>query len=85
MTDILTQFANLGAAGIIGMMWIAERKSSNKKDAQLSQSHNLILQKQDHIRCLTNVIKDNTTAITRLNETQKHQTSLLEQLLRKAS
>ena len=83
MTEVLTQFANLGAAGIIGFMWLAERKASNKKETQLSQSHQLVMQKQDHIACLTKVIKENSVAITKLNETQKYQTSLLKQLIRK--
>ena len=78
---IISELTSLGAAGIIGAMWLTERKLSQKRNRQISQAHKEILQKSEHIECLTNVIKENTAAVSKLNQTQIFQTELIKQLL----
>lgn len=80
-SDFFTELASLGAAGIMGAMWLIERKLSQKRDAQLSKAHSELIAKTERIHCLTDVIKENTVAVTKLNNTQSFQTELLKQLL----
>jgi hypothetical protein len=58
--------ASLGAAGIMGAMWLYERAQSRKRDGQLDEAHNRILMDGVKITTLMTVVQDNTKAITAL-------------------
>jgi len=74
-TDALTQLTNLGAAGVMGAMWLWERRNSQKRDEQLDDAHTRILGDRVQLDQLIEVVKTNVEAITRLS-------SLHDQLLR---
>jgi hypothetical protein len=59
--------ASLGAAGIMGAMWLVERRASQKRDDQLSQTHQRILADRDSIESLVTLVRQNTEALTRLS------------------
>ncbi|MCI0631515.1 MAG: hypothetical protein L0Y44_12765 [Phycisphaerales bacterium] len=68
LLTILTQF---GAAGLIGFMWIAERKQAAARERQLSEAHLRLLAQGHELEALLNVIKENTKAIVSLEHTQR--------------
>src|SRR3954463_16141411 len=74
-TDALGQLTNLGAAGVMGAMWLWERRNSQKRDEQLDDAHTRILGDRVQLDQLIEVVKTNAEAITRLS-------SLHDQLLR---
>ena len=74
-TDALTQLTNLGAAGVMGAMWLWERRNSQKRDEQLDDAHTRILGDRVQLEQLIEVVKTNAEALTRLS-------SLHDQLLR---
>lgn len=80
--DVLTMFTQLGAAGLIGLLWIVERRHASKRDGQLDEAHQRIIGQQQHIAALLVVIKENTRAIEGL---QKGQQQLIELLRRGGS
>jgi pyruvate carboxylase len=74
-TDALAQLTNLGAAGVMGAMWLWERRNSQKRDEQLDDAHTRILGDRVQLDQLIEVVRTNAEAITRLS-------SLHDQLLR---
>jgi hypothetical protein len=72
---IINDFANLGAAGFMGAMWLWERRTSQKREEQLDESHTRIMGDHVQLEQLISVVRDNTQALSRLTTTH-------EQLLR---
>ena len=65
MTGI-DQLTNLGAAGLMGAMWLWERRTSQKREQQLDEAHMRILSDRVQLSELMDVVRQNTEAITRL-------------------
>ncbi len=78
MTPGFDQLASLGAAGLMGAMWLWERLTSRHREEQLDDAHTRILSDRIEIGLLVDVVKQNAEAMTRLSATQ-------EQLLRQIS
>jgi hypothetical protein len=78
----ITDFAGLGAAGLMGAMWLWERKLSRDRDQQLVQSHERIMRDEQRLDKLTEVVEHNTTALTRFEEVQRLQTDVLQHMLK---
>jgi len=74
-TDALGQLTSLGAAGIMGAMWLWERRTSQKRDEQLDEAHSRILGDRVQLDQLIEVVRTNAEALTRLS-------ALHDQLLR---
>ena len=77
MVTALTQF---GAAGLIGLLWILERRHASTRDRQLDEAHARIVDQDRHIDALLTVIKENTRAIIRLEQSQRRLIGLLERM-----
>jgi hypothetical protein len=66
--DGVTSF---GAAGLMGAMWLWERRMSRQREEQLDQAHGRIL--GDHVALdqLIGVVKQNAEAMTKLAGVQE--------------
>lgn len=62
------QLMNLGAAGLMGAMWLWERRNSQKREQQLDEAHTRILSDRVQLGELMDVVRQNTEAITRLTQ-----------------
>jgi hypothetical protein len=71
--------ASLGAAGLMGAMWLWERRTSQKREQQLDEAHARILGDGVQLEQLMTVVRQNAEAIARLCTTQDQ---LLRQLER---
>jgi len=69
------QLTSLGAAGIMGAMWLWERKTSGQREQQLDEAHTRIMADRVQLDELIHVVQQNSEALTRMNAMQ-------EQLLR---
>ena len=76
--DALNQLTSLGAAGVMGAMWLWERLTSRQRDQQLDEAHARILADRVSIDQLMEVVRDNTQALTRLIDTQQQLLRALE-------
>ena len=74
-TPILDGLANLGVAGLMGAMWLWERRTSQKREAQIDEAHARILADRVQLDQLMAVVRKNADAVTRLS-------GLQDQLLR---
>jgi hypothetical protein len=73
----IDSLASLGAAGLMGAMWLRERRTSQKREQQLDEAHARILGDGVQLEQLISVVRQNAEAITRLCTTQDQ---LLRQL-----
>ncbi len=67
--------SSLGVAGLMGLMWLWERRASQKREQQLDEAHARILNDRIALEQLMNIVRQNAEALTRL-------TAAHEQLLR---
>ena len=78
LISALDQVASLGAAGVMGAMWLWERRTSRQREEQIDAAHERILSDRIEIDLLVEVVRQNAEALTRLSTTQ-------EQCLRQCS
>lgn len=63
---ILDNLSSLGAAGIMGAMWLWERRTSSSREKQLDDAHARILADKVQLDALMELVKQNTEALTHL-------------------
>jgi len=73
----LDSVASLGAAGLMGAMWLWERRTSQKREQQLDEAHVRIMGDGVQLEQLMLVVRQNAEAFARLCTTQDQ---LLRQL-----
>lgn len=78
LTSAPTDLASLGAAGLMGAMWLWERRTSRQREQQLDECHARIMADRVQLEQLIEVVQRNAEAMSRLSATQ-------EQLLRRIS
>jgi hypothetical protein len=67
----LDQLTNLGAAGIMGAMWLWERRTSRQREQQIDESHARILGDRVQLEELISVVRQNTEAMARFSAAQE--------------
>lgn len=77
---MFSDIASLGAAGVMGAMWLWERRSSIQRERQLEESHQRILRDEQRLAKFTEVVEQNTAAIAQFQQTQRDACDLLRQL-----
>lgn len=65
------QLTGLGAAGVMGAMWLWERRQSATREQQIDEAHARILQDRVQLDQLMALVKQNTEAMTRLAAAQE--------------
>ncbi len=71
LLGIMSDLASFGTAGLMGAMWLWERRLSRTREQQLSDTHERILRDEQRLSKLTQVVEQNTVAITRFTEIQR--------------
>lgn len=80
VVSMVSDLTSFGAAGLMGAMWLAERRLSRAREQQIVEAHQRILRDEEKLVCLTEVIDRNTAALVRFVEHQKEQTRVLREL-----
>src|SRR6476660_9691141 len=62
----IDSLTSLGAAGLMGAMWLWERSTSQKREAQIDEAHARILGDRVQLEQLMSVVRQNAEALTRL-------------------
>lgn len=69
--ELAAAAAQFGTAGLIGWMWLTERRAAGERDRQVAELHARILQERECVTACLDALKDNTRAITALEGTQR--------------
>lgn len=70
----LTQF---GVAGLIGWMWIVERRAAVSREREIEETHARLMQDRTELEVLVQALRENTRALTALEVGQRGLTGLL--------
>jgi len=70
-TESLPQLLNLGAAGLMGLMWLWERRTSRQREGQIDEAHARIMADRVQLDQLMAVVRQNAEALSRLCATQE--------------
>ena len=79
-TDIAGAMAQLGAAGLIGLMWLTERRGAAVREKQLAETHERVMQERTAVTALLAVVSDNTRALSSLEAGQRGIAAVLERV-----
>lgn len=74
LMNLITQF---GAAGLIGWMWLTERRHAAKREQQLTESHERLREQRLALDQLVTLVADNTRAVASLEAGQRALLSFL--------
>jgi len=78
--SLMNDLASLGAAGLMGAMWLLERRLSGQREQQITDAHNRILRDEQRLQSLTDVVERNTAAIARFAELQRQMCEILKHM-----
>ena len=78
MNDMLQLLTEFGAAGLIGMLWLLERRAASARERQIDESHQRIMTSNQHVASLSEIVNRNTRAIESLERSQQRMLVLLE-------
>ncbi|MBL1217002.1 MAG: hypothetical protein D8M59_05840 [Planctomycetes bacterium] len=79
--DGLGPLAQYGLAGLMGVLWLMERRSSTQRERELSEAHRRMMAQHEEIGELMDVVRDNTSAVTRLEQSQARLITVCEHIL----
>jgi len=74
----LTDLTNFGAAGLMGAMWLWERRTSRQRERQLDEAHGRIMADRVALEQLLDVVRQNAEALGRLTTTHSELVRRLE-------
>lgn len=67
----LDQLTGLGTAGVMGAMWLWERRLSRQREQQLDEAHSRIVADAVKLEQLIAVVRQNAETMTRLSAVQE--------------
>jgi hypothetical protein len=79
--QIAAALAQFGVAGLIGWMWLTERRAAAARERQLAELHERLMQERPQVETLVRIIADNTRALTMLEVGQRTLAGILERLV----
>lgn len=68
---VLENLASYGVAGLMGAMWLWERRVSQRREQQIDESHARILADRVQLDQLLDVVRQNADALSRLSALQE--------------
>ena len=80
MLKVLSEF---GAAGLIGLMWMLERRHAAKRDRQLDEAHTRLLSQRQELDIWLQLVRENTKAVSGLEQAQRELIATLQRWRRR--
>lgn len=77
LVEPLTQF---GVAGLMGALWVWERLSSRRREAQLTEAHERLMGQRMELKVLVRLVRQNTEAIEGFRQAQRQVGQILERM-----
>lgn len=65
----ITSLTPFGAAGLIALLWLTERRAASERERQIAEAHERLMRQRSEIALLVGVVRDNTRAMTALEAT----------------
>jgi hypothetical protein len=75
--DLIASFAQFGAAGLVGWMWLSERRASAQREKQLTEAHERLVAERTSLDALLTAIRENTRVLAQIEGGQRTLISIL--------
>ena len=82
--SILQAMTEFGAAGLIGLLWILERRYASKRDRQLDEAHRLLISQGRELEIWLRLVREHTKALNGLERTQRELITMLQSWRRRS-
>lgn len=79
--EVAAAVSQFGVAGLIGWMWMTERRASATREKQIGELHDRILRERTELDVLVTALKENTRALSALEAGQRGLVALLGRVL----
>lgn len=79
-SEVAGVLAQLGAAGLIGLMWLSERRSAQERERQLTQLHERVRSDKVELGVLLAALEGSTRAMVSLEAGQRRLAEALERV-----
>lgn len=83
--ESIESFTQFGVAGVMALLWVWERRSSRQREAELSEAHRRLMKQREELSVLIRMVRHNTQAFERFDQTQNQLRDLLIQMNREAA
>ena len=80
LIDLIQPLTQFGVAGLMGLLWVWERRMSRQREQQLSQAHARLIRQREHLHVMVKLVQRNTQAIERFNQTQIQLNQILQRV-----
>lgn len=70
-TEVLASCAQFGTAGLVGWMWLTERRAAAQREKQLSEAHERLVQERTSLDALLSAIRENTRVLAQIEGGQR--------------
>lgn len=80
LLSMVPDLTGFGAAGLMGAMWLWERRLSRVREEQLGEAHQRIGRDEQRLDALVAALERNTAAFTRCGESQHQLERAISQL-----
>lgn len=76
--ELMAAFAQFGVAGLIGWMWLSERRSTGERERQIDETHRRLMDQEHDRAALFGVVRDATRAMAAVEAGQRALASAIE-------
>lgn len=79
--EIAGALAQFGVAGLVGWMWLAERRAAAGRERQLAEAHDRLMAERERAETLVGLVSGSTRAMTALEASQRELARVVERLV----
>ncbi|WP_428387613.1 hypothetical protein [Mucisphaera sp.] len=76
----LAPIAQLGAAGVMGLLWVWERNLSGKRERELTEAHTKLMSRELALHEVVELVRQNACALERFEQTEQRLARAVELL-----
>lgn len=78
--EIMGALSQFGVAGLICWMWLVERRAGAERERQISETHRVLMEQREENNAITEVVRENTRALTALEVGQRELVGVIDRL-----
>jgi nitrate reductase gamma subunit len=78
--EIAGALAQFGVAGLVGWMWLTERRAAAGRERQLTEAHDRLMAERERAETLVGLVAASTRAMTALEASQRELARVVERL-----
>ncbi len=69
--DIASSLTQFGTAGLIGWMWLTERKGALARERQIAEAHDALMHERAAFAVVIEALRENTKALAAIESSQR--------------